>query len=345
METVIPVRNIYFLLCYAWNRLDEGQLIDLSSLRSTQLVDLFACVLTGGINHLLRRGLHQDYQEHIETLSTLRGRIDVPGSARRMLLARRLATCTFDELSVDCPINQILRSTVRNLLREPTLDDSLRSGLRNVYLDMRGVRCLRLSNRDFRTVQVHRSSRFYRFLLNVCELIHQNLLIDERSGDHRFRDFLRDERKMARLFEDFVFRFYQVEAPDWKVTSDRVQWTAESLDGSDMSYLPSMKTDISLRRGSRSIVIDTKYYKETFQRYYERKTVHSGNLYQVFAYLKNLEDRGGADANAEGMLLYPVVSEKVRLSYQLANHKVRICTVDLGRDWPEIREELLELAA
>jgi 5-methylcytosine-specific restriction enzyme subunit McrC len=63
----------------------------------------------------------------------------------------------------------------------------------------------------------------------------------------------------------------------------------------------------------------------------------------LFAYLKNIAIRGGSDAYAEGMLLYPVVDKKIRLSYQLHGHKVSINTVDLGKEWREIRSELLEM--
>ena len=70
---------------------------------------------------------------------------------------------------------------------------------------------------------------------------------------------------------------------------------------------------------------------------------HSTNLYQLFAYLNNLEARGGADASADGMLLYPAVSQSVRLKYEIQGHAVSICTVDLAADWWKLRAELFEL--
>ena len=47
-----------------------------------------------------------------------------------------------------------------------------------------------------------------------------------------------------------------------------------------------------------------------------------------------------------GMLLYPVVDQDVRLQYDdLQGFPVRICTVNLARDWQHIRAELLSLVA
>ena len=56
MDSAIPVQNVYYLLCYAWNKLEEREVVDVATLDSTRLVDLFAKVLLGGTRHLIRRG-------------------------------------------------------------------------------------------------------------------------------------------------------------------------------------------------------------------------------------------------------------------------------------------------
>ena len=106
-----------------------------------------------------------------------------------------------------------------------------------------------------------------------------------------------------------------------------------------------METDISVRskKPPKTLIIDTKFYKETFQSYYDSQTIHSANLYQIYSYLKNIEIRGGADADADGMLLYPVVDRSVRLEYDLPGHRIQICTLNLAAGWKEIHKELLDL--
>ena len=169
--------------------------------------------------------------------------------------------------------------------------------------------------------------------------------MDEKTGSYKFRDFLRDERKMAKLFEDFVFNFYRIESSEFAVKKERIYWAASSETDPNLQLLPTMETDISLRDEKRTIIIDTKYYKNTLQTYYDSESIHSGNLYQLFAYLKNLEPRGGNDAQAEGILLYPTVSRSLKEKYDMHGHRVRICTVDLAQDWKAIRSELLALVA
>ena len=71
--------------------------------------------------------------------------------------------------------------------------------------------------------------------------------------------------------------------------------------------------------------------------------MRSENLYQIFAYLKNLEARGGQDATAAGMLLYPTVDQSLRLDYEILGHKIYVCTLNLNQDWQSIMKDLLLL--
>ena len=345
MSSPIPVQNIYYLLIYAWSKLSEGEVTDVSDLESSELVDLFASVLNSGIKHLLRRGLDQSYISHEEEIAGVRGRINIGISVRRMLLPHGRAFCEFDELSVDTLPNQILLSTVRRLLKSPKLDPELHFKLRGLNRELGGISEIPLTQNAFRKVQLHSNNRFYRFLLNICELVLNMSIADEESGNYHFRDFIRDERKMARLFESFVFNFLRTERPDLSVKKEKIFWQAKSDSDPRLDYLPMMETDISVRskKPPKTLIIDTKFYKETFQSYYESETIHSANLYQIFSYLKNLETRGGSDANADGMLLYPVVDRSVRLEYELPGHRIQICTLNLAADWKEIHKELLAL--
>jgi 5-methylcytosine-specific restriction enzyme subunit McrC len=43
----IPIQNIYYLLCYAWNKLEERDIVDVKGIETTELCDLFAKVLIG----------------------------------------------------------------------------------------------------------------------------------------------------------------------------------------------------------------------------------------------------------------------------------------------------------
>jgi 5-methylcytosine-specific restriction enzyme subunit McrC len=107
--------------------------------------------------------------------------------------------------------------------------------------------------------------------------------------------------------------------------------------------LPSMLTDISLRSPEHTLIIDAKYYSKTFQTHHGKTSINSGNLYQIYSYLKSLELEEGNDKYASGMLLYPVVNSQVSHSYVIDGHQINIETIDLAQDWREIEANLIGL--
>jgi 5-methylcytosine-specific restriction enzyme subunit McrC len=64
----------------------------------------------------------------------------------------------------------------------------------------------------------------------------------------------------------------------------------------------------------------------------------------LFAYLKNLEARGGPDTKAEGILVYPAVERALDLRYRIQGHGLSVRTLDLAAPWPEIHGELISLS-
>lgn len=347
MSSVIPIQNLYYLLSYSWNRLAEAEadVVNVSAIDSTEQVDLFATVLINGTQHLLRRGLEQGYEPHSESIAGVRGRLNIGVSAQKVLFSQGLSHCEFDELTTNTLANMIIKSSILHLSRVPNVNHDLRCQLTRLYRDLNGIDTLPLRKNLFRKVQFHTNSRYYKFLLNICELITDSLLIDETSGRYTFRDFVRDEKRMARVFEEFLLNFYKIERPDLSIKKEKISWVASSKNPGDMAYLPTMETDISIRSSDKTLIIDAKYYKDTFTRNFDKQRVHSSNLYQLFAYLKNIEAAEPRNSTIEGMLLYPAICNDVRLEYDIHGHRVRVCTVNLARHWSEIKDELILLVS
>lgn len=344
MTSAIPIKNIYYLLCYAWNRLAEKEFANVATAGVTELADLFARVLITGVHRLSRRGLERGYQEHHEEIATIRGRADLVETYTRFLERHGRASCRFDELSNDTPQNRVVKAAIRTLAAVDNLDQAHRSQLRHLARRLTDVTDVPLSRELFRSVRLHANNRHYGFLIGVAGLVFRSAVPDEKAGGYKFRDFLRDRQEMARLFESFIFNFILIERPELEVSRDVLKWDASSTDDPELLFLPSMRTDISVRAAGRTLIIDAKYYEETLQQYYDRKSIHSANLYQLVAYLKNLEQSEGPDRAAEGMLVYPVTSQPLDLSYQIQGHKLRVYTLDLGRDdWSSIESDMKAL--
>jgi 5-methylcytosine-specific restriction enzyme subunit McrC len=344
----IPIANIYYLLCYAWNQLEEKELTAVQVTEHDSLLDLFARVLISGMNRLLRRGLDRNYLLFEEEGSRIRGKINFGLTVRRNLLTYSRAHYEYDELDHNVLHNRIIKTVIRMLIQHRWLDPELKNSLILLHRRIQGIEEVRLSEPLFSRVRLNRNNAYYGFLINVCRMVYTHELAREGEGEYRFRDFLRDEKKMAGLFENFVRNFYQEELgkrdPEARIVGvEWIDWAGEALDDLSRAYLPKMKTDISIKWPDRYLIIDTKFYKQALGRYYDKETIISGHLYQLFAYLKNLAKKRPEYEHCEGMLLYPTVETDLHLQYTLHGHRITVSTIDLAQDWREIHRQLLSL--
>ncbi len=340
MTVEIPVQNIYYLLCYAWNKLDESEIVDVNKIESTKLVNLFAKVLINGITHLLKRGIDKNYILCSQEISTIRGKIDLGISYRNQLFSRGKAYCTFDEFHHNILHNQILKTTIFNLIHVKDLDNHLREDLIRIYHYFHQIDKITLSPNIFSKVTLHRNNYFYYFLINICELLYQNLFISEEPNESKFRDFVRDENKMAYLFEEFIRNFYKIEQNRFAVRREDIFW---NVTPDVKNLFPKMQTDISLESIDKKIIIDTKYYKDALQVHFDHESIRSSNLFQMYSYLKQGEYSSKINEKAEGIIIYPAVEKELLISTVLENHKITIATINLNQEWQLIHNSLLGL--
>ena len=254
-----------------------------------------------------------------------------------------MLACAVDELSHDVLHNRILRTTLHRLALTREVDPGLRHELRMLERQMDDVSLVALRAEHFARVQLHRSNAFYRFLLHVCELCFFALLADDMQGEYRFKDFIRDEVRMRKVFQDFVYNFYRIEQNYFAVSSERFQWDTSDADQKARELLPEMATDVCLDSPTRKIVIECKFTPNALQENWSKLSARSEHLYQLFAYLKHLEQRGGTHNQCEGLLLYPTATHSLDFAFDTQGHTVRVVTIDLRNPWEEIRRRLLSL--
>ena len=151
---------------------------------------------------------------------------------------------------------------------------------------------------------------------------------------------------MWALFEEFVTGFYEREQSVYRVNPGgrRVAWADKGwATEEDRTRIPVMEADVILDSPERRIILDTKYYKDALARGRGSGTgkLHSGNLYQLLAYLRNREGTLPAGPKHEGILLYPRFGKPLRADIRLEGFRIQARTVDLNRDWRDIHAEML----
>lgn len=334
---MIPIQNIYHMLAYAFQILNEQGYKDIATEPFENTAELMAAILEKGITSQLKRGLGREYLPQTEALSSLRGRINMPESIKEQTMRRKQMVCTYDEFSVNSTLNRIIKSTVLLLLRSD-VSAQRKKQLRKLMVWFGDVEPINLYTVNW-NVQYNRNNQTYRMMISVCYLVVKGLLQTTADGSTRLMDFL-DEQRMSRLYEKFILEYYRQEFDELTVTASQVEW---QLDNGYDAMLPTMQTDVTLQYGNTVLIVDAKYYAHTTQVRYDTHTIHSHNLYQIFTYVKNKEyEMRNTSHTVSGMLLYAKTDEAIQPdhTYQMSGNRISVKTLDLNCPFDEIKNQL-----
>lgn len=81
----IPIKNIFYMLTYAFKELNREHYKRVETENFGNIHDMFAEILYLGISYLLKQGLHREYVDCEDTLSTLRGKLDVRATIKEKM--------------------------------------------------------------------------------------------------------------------------------------------------------------------------------------------------------------------------------------------------------------------
>ena len=339
---MIPIQNVYYMLSYAFQVLNEQGYKNIATEQFHNTAELMAAILEKGIALQLKRGLGKEYIPQMEALSSLREKIDIAESIKTQSMMRKQLICTYDEFSVNSIMNRIIKSTVELLLCS-NISKQRKKSLRKLMVYFGEVDFIDLHTVNW-NVQYNRNNQTYRMLISICYLVVKGLLQTQSDGRKKLMDFL-DEQRMCGLYEKFILEYYRKEFKNQIVANaSQIPW---QLDNEENAMLPVMQSDIMLQRGDRVLIIDAKYYEHSTQVQFDKHTLHSGNLYQIFTYVKNKEyELKDKDHKVSGMLLYAKTDEEIYPNnvYQMSGNQITVSTLDLNKPFAEIVEQLNTIA-
>lgn len=332
----ILVNNIYHMLAYAFQVLHQSNYEKISTEPFDNVQDLFAAILAKGIAQQMKQGLHREYINKIEDLSVLHGKLDFSGTVRNHVRNRKMISCEYDELSKNNIFNQILKTTALLLMKEKDVREESKVALKKEMLFFSDVDVIDPLIIRWDMLRFTRNNQGYRMLLSVCQFILEGLLLTTDDGNYRLAQFL-DEQRMCRLYEKFILEFYKKEVHEVRASASKIEW---QLDDGKSNLLPTMQSDIMLSRGDKTLIIDAKYYSHATQVQFGKHTLHSNNVYQIFAYVKNKDV--GNTGNVAGMLLYAKTDEEITpdMSVVMSGNQISAKTLDLNCDFPSISKQL-----
>lgn len=328
------------MLAYAFQVLNEDGYKKVGAEEFENISDLFSAILVRGASTQIKRGLEKEYVVVEDEIPTIKGKINVSESLKKQSMQRKRMCCSFDELSSNSYMNKILKTTFYYLLKSDASMDS-KKAIKKVLVYFNDIDVLPVKSINWK-IQYNKNNKSYRMLLSICYLVLKGMLQTTDEGNIKLSNFV-DEQRMSRLYEKFLLEFYRKERPDLNPNAEKIEWALD--DGFD-ELLPEMKSDIMLSSKDKVLIIDAKYYSHSMQSHYDVSTLHSGNIYQIFTYVKNKQEEAKTKAVA-GMLLYAKTDEEIYpyKSYYMSGNRISAGVLDLNQDFATIKNTLLTIAS
>ena len=145
---------------------------------------------------------------------------------------------------------------------------------------------------------------------------------------------------MIMLYEKFILNYYIKEHPEIKAYAPQIDWQID--DGYDF-LLPKMQTDVTLEYENKILIIDAKFYSNNILQNYGKDMHRTGNLYQIFSYVKNKQiEVQGKNVEVSGMLLYARTTGSIQpdSDYVMSGNNISVKTLDLNQDFEIIKSQL-----
>lgn len=325
------------MLSYAFRTLTKQGYREMSTEKFSNTADLMTEILIAGISQQLKRGLGRAYIEQMEDIPVIRGRVNITESVKRQTMINRKLSCVYDDFSVNNSKNRIIKSTALLLLGADVAKQR-KSRLRKLLVYFDKVELIDLRTVDW-NIHYDRNNQTYRMLISICYLVVKGLLQTQADGKTKIMDFL-DDQQMYHLYEKFILEYYKKEYPYIKTNASQIKWQLD--DGMDY-MLPNLLSDITLEYDNKVLIIDAKYYSHIMQNRYEKETIRSANMFQIFTYVKNKEaELKDKPHEVAGMLLYAQTDNGTQpeYRYQMSGNMISVKTLNLNCDFEDIRRQL-----
>ena len=264
----IYIKNIYYMLSYAFKVLKEESFKKIETESFENVGELFSEILAIGVSSQIKQGLVKDYIDVSETTSSIRGKINITESINEQSFIKGQLNCTYDEFSVNCYLNQILKSTM-NLLAKSNISKSRRKKLRTLLMYFREVDLIDVGLINWK-IRFDRNNQTYKMLINICYLVINGMIHSEKSGNIKLMEFS-DGQVMNALYESFLLNYFKKEHPNIRTHAPHIDWQID--EGGDV-LLPKMKTDVTLEYENKILIIDAKFYKDNLAENYGKNISH-----------------------------------------------------------------------
>ena len=338
------VKNIYYMLCYSFygDLLNEKDEAELGSEAFDNVYNLFSLLLCLILKKEIKKGLHREYINTIDEIGTIRGRININETINNSSLTKKKVVCEYDDYNENCLLNRVIKTTMYYLIKSNKIGVTTKESLKKILNYFNKVDLIEIKSIKWDQIRFNRNNMSYKYVTDLCKLILNGLIVSDKNGNNKFKEFL-DDTRISAIYENFIKEYYRKHYPELNACSKKLYLTNKPLT----SFIPMMKTDITLSYDNRMLIIDAKFYNKILRENYLNgrcKTISNNNLYQILTYVDNQDPL--KIGNVYGMLLYAQTNgdPSVSITDTLNQHKIMVRTLDLNEDWYNIKNRLNNIA-
>ncbi len=281
--------------------------------------DLFravAWIFEAEVRRAAAQGMVRGYEPRSETLTTLRGRIDVAAQLRARQGRPFPLDCRFEEYTEDLPLNRVIKAAHRRLLQIPALDTRLAARLRHRYRTFDSVSSVEYSAPFLPQLRFTRLDRLWEPAGQLALLILRQQGIRDQAGKMIGTTFTVD---MNELFERFVESMVRKEAQraGLKLRAQAPRHLTETIP---------IRPDLVLVQADKDLAVGDAKYKQL-----EPGGWSNQDLYQLLAYCVSL-------GLPKGLLIYATEHPLEHHAVERAGVGLEIVGIDMSHRPQELEE-------
>lgn len=307
IQPKVDLRNLFFLLGFG------GRLIrwDPAVFPYEQQPDLLEAVgwaFEAEVERSLRQGLVRGYVPREETLTTVRGRIDLAAQQRRRQTRPFPLECTYEDYTEDIQLNQVVKAAHWKLRRIPGLNSKLAKRLLYRHRSFADVSDVDYAPLLVPALEFDRLSEHWEGAGRLAELILRRETLLDREGGTLASSFIVD---MNALFEQFITQIAHGEAEraGWELVPQARRWLSPGI---------RMRPDLLLHRDGADYAVGDAKYKEL-----EIQDWPRADLYQLLAYCSAL-------GLTRGLLIYADYREPEEHVVHNAGIRLEVMGIDMS---------------
>lgn len=334
------VKNIYYMLCYSFfgeqlNEKDEAELGDEAFDNIYNLFSLLLCLI---LKKQIKKGLPREYVAITDEIPIIKGKININQTINSNSLFNKKITCDFDEYNENFLLNKVIKTTLFHLIKSNKIGLQTKNALKKLLNYFSKIDLIEIKLIKWDQIRFNRNNMSYKYAVDLCKLILNGLIVSDKRGENKFKEFL-DDTRISILYESFIKAYFRKHYPELNACSKKLYLTNKPLT----SFIPMMKTDITLEYEDRILIIDAKFYNKILRENYINprcRTISNNNLYQILTYVDNQDPM--KKGNVYGMLLYAQTLDEPSISiFDILNqHKIFIETLNMNEDWISIKNKL-----